>query len=332
MQFDQLKRREFITLLGGAAAWPLAARAQQQPALPVIGFLSGGAAAARGSFLTGFRTGLNETGFVEGNNVAIEYRWADGRYDRLPTLAADLVDRRVAVIFANGGSAPALAAKAATTTIPIVFETGGDPVKAGLVTSLNRPGGNVTGVSWTASALSAKRLDILHQLVPKATVVGLLMNPDYPEVNLQVHELQDAAAAIDLQTHAEMANSEGAIDTAFAAFVQQGITALFVANDPFLAGRRAQIVALSARHAIPTIYPLREDIAAGGLISYGTSLPDQFRQGGIYVGRILKGTKPADLPVTQPTAFNLVINLKTAKTLGLIIPPNIIAIADEVIE
>jgi putative tryptophan/tyrosine transport system substrate-binding protein len=247
-------------------------------------------------------------------------------------LAADLIGRRVFVIFANGGNAPALVAKAATTTIPIVFETGGDPVKAGLVDSLNRPGGNVTGVSWTASALSAKRLGILHQLVPKASVIGLLANPDYLEVTLQVHELQDAAATIGVQTDAAMANTEASIDTAFATFVQQGIAVVFVANDPFLAGRRDQIISLSARNSLPTIYPLREDVAAGGLISYETSLPDQFRQCGAYVGKILKGAKPAELPVTQPTSFRLVINLKTAKALGLPVPPTLLATADEVIE
>jgi len=267
-----MKRREFITLLGGsAAAWPLAANAQQ-PAMPVVGFLSGGTASGWQSFLTGFRGGLNQAGFAEGRNVAVEYRWAEGDYDRLPALAADLIKHGVTVIFANGGNTPALAAKAATQTIPIVFETGGDPVKAGLVASLNRPGGNVTGVSWTASALSAKRLGILHQLVPKASVVGLLVNPDYQEVNVQVRELKDAAAAIGVQTDAAMANTADSIDKAFTSFVDKRIAAVFVANDPFIAVHRAQIIALAARHAMPTIYPLREDVVAGGLISYGTSL------------------------------------------------------------
>jgi putative tryptophan/tyrosine transport system substrate-binding protein len=324
-----MRRREFIAGLGSAAAYPVAAWAQT---MPVIGFLCSGAAAGWGSFLVGFHLGLKQAGFTEGSNVAIEYRWAEGHYDRLPALAADLVNRRVTAIFATGGNTPALAAKAATTTIPIVFETGGDPVKAGIVASLNRPGGNVTGVSWTASALSAKRLGILHQLVPKVSVIGLLVNPDYPEFNLQIRDLQDAAAAIGVQTNAEMANTEGSVDTAFADFARKGVVAVLVANDPFLAGRRAQIVALAERHAIPTIYPLREDVEAGGLISYGTSLPDQSRQGGVYVGRILNGEKPADLPVTQPTSFYLIINLKTAKTLGLAIPPTLLAIADEVIE
>jgi putative tryptophan/tyrosine transport system substrate-binding protein len=326
-----MRRREFIAGLGSAAAYPVVARAQT-PTIPVIGFLSGGAAAGWGSFLAGFRSGLKQAGFTEGNNIAIEYRWAEGHYDRLPALAADLVNRRVTVIFANGGNAPALAAKAATATIPIVFETGGDPVKAGIVASLNRPGGNVTGVSWTASALSAKRLGILHQLVPNVSVIGLLLNPDYPEFNLQVRDLQDAATAIGVQTNSEIANTEGSVDTAFADFARKGILAVLVANDPFLAGRRAQIVALAERYAIPTIYPLREDVEAGGLISYGTSLPDVSRQDGVYVGRILNGEKPADLPVTQPTSFYLIINLKTAKALGLAIPPTLLAIADEVIE
>jgi putative ABC transport system substrate-binding protein len=327
-----MRRRDFINVIVGAAtAWPVAVRAQE-PSMPVIGFLSGGSAAGWESFLVGFRAGLNEIGFAEGRNVAVEYRWADGHYDQLPALAADLVNHQVKVIFANGGNAPAQSAKAATATIPIVFETGGDPVKAGLVASLNRPGANVTGVSWTASALSAKRLEILHQLVPKASLVGLLANPDYPEVALQVRDLQDAAAALGLQIHSEMANSESGINRALVNFAQQHIAALLVANDPFLAVRRAQIVALSARSSVPAIYSLREDVVAGGLISYGTSLPEQFHQAGIYVGRILKGAHPNDLPVTQPTRFNLILNLKTAKALGLVIPPSLLATADEVIE
>jgi putative ABC transport system substrate-binding protein len=328
-----MTRRELIFLFGGgvAAAWPMGAAGAQQ-ATPVIGFLSSGTPAGWGSFLTGFYAGLNEIGFIEGRNVAIEYRWAEGHYEQLPAMAADLVNRQVNVIFANGGNAPARSAKGATSSIPIVFETGGDPVKAGLVASLNRPGANVTGVSWTASALSAKRLEILHVLAPKASLVGLLANPDYPEVALQVGDLQDAAAALGLQIHSEMANSESGIDRAFVNFAQQHIAALLVANDPFLAVRRAQIVPLSEHNSVPTIYSLREDVLAGGLISYGTSLPDQFHQAGIYVGRILKGAHPNELPVTQPTRFNLVINLKTAKALGLAIPASLLATADEVIE
>jgi putative ABC transport system substrate-binding protein len=327
-----MKRREFIALLGGAAAtWPLAARAQQPP-MRVVGFLTSLTAAASAPMAAAFLQGMNESGFIEGRNVAIEYRYAEGHYDWLPALAADLVARKVDVIFANGGSAPALAAKAATATIPIVFETGGDPVKAGLVASLNRPGGNLTGVSWTASALSAKRLDLLHQLVPKASVIGLLVNPNYPEASLQVRDLKDAAGALGLQISVANADTESGVDSAIASLAQQGVGGLLVANDPFFSSRHAQIVALAARYALPASYSLREDVAAGGLISYGTSLPDQFRQGGLYTGRILKGAPPAELPVTLPTTFSLVINLKTAKALGLTIPPGILAIADEVIE
>jgi putative tryptophan/tyrosine transport system substrate-binding protein len=327
-----MKRRAFLVLLGSATVvWPPAARAQKPP-LPVIGFLSSASAEAWAPQLAGFRDGLKESGFVEGSNVLIEYRWAKGQYDRLPALAADLVDRRVNVIFATGGSAPGQSAKAATTKIPIVFESGGDPVKAGLVASLNRPGGNVTGVSWVASALGAKRLDLLHQLVPKASLIGVLVNPNYPEADFQVRELQHAAGSIGLQIHVATPNTERGIDEAFAVLVKQGVGALLVANDPFFSERRKQIVGLSTLHAIPAIYPLREDVAAGGLISYGANLPAMFREGGIYTGRILKGTNPADLPVMQPTSYSLVINLKTAQTLGLTIPPGILAIADEVIE
>jgi ABC-type uncharacterized transport system substrate-binding protein len=272
------------------------------------------------------------SGFAEGRNVAIEYRYAEGHYDRLPKLATDLVARKVDVIFANGGSAPALAAKAATSTIPIVFETGGDPVKAGLVASLNHPGGNLTGVSWTASALSAKRLDLLHQLVPKASMIGLVVNPNYPDASLQVRDLRDAASALGLQISVAYADPENGVEGAIASLARQDVGGLLVANDPFFSSQRAQIIALAARYALPASYSLREDVVSGGLISYGTSLLEQFRQGGLYTGRILKGAAPADLPVTLPTSFSLVINLKTAKTLGLGIPPGILSIADEVIE
>ena len=314
------------------AAWPLVAQAEE-PAKPVIGFLGSASAAGQGAVnVEAFRDGLNETGFVEGRNVAIEFRYAEGHYDRLPALAAELLSRKVNVIFANGGSAPALAAKAATTTIPIVFETGGDPVRAGLVASLNRPGGNVTGVSWTASALSTKRLGLLHQIVPKASTIGLMVNPNYPEAKLQVSDLQEAATALGVQIYPVDVSTEDAVDKAFAELAQRNIAALLVANDPFLASLREQLVALSKRYAMATIYPLREDAQAGGLISYGTNLPEQVRQGGIYTGRILKGAAPAELPVLQPTRFIMVINLKTAKALGLDVPPGIMAIADEVIE
>jgi ABC-type uncharacterized transport system substrate-binding protein len=323
-------RRQFILALGGMA-WPLSAYAQQS-SMRIVGFLTSLTAAASAPMAAAFVQGMNESGFSEGRNFTVEYRYAEGHYDWLPAMAADLVARRVDVIFANGGSAPALAAKAATASIPIVFETGGDPVKAGLVASLSRPGGNLTGVSWTASALSAKRLDLLHQLVPKASVIGLVVNPNYPEASLQVRDLKDAAGALGLQISVANADTENGVDAAIASLARQGVGGLLVANDPFLSSRRAEIVALAARYALPASYSLREDVLSGGLISYGTSLPEQFRQCGLYAGRILKGAAPADLPVTLPTKFDLVVNLKTAKVLGLTVPPTLLAIADEVIE
>jgi putative tryptophan/tyrosine transport system substrate-binding protein len=329
-----MRRRQFITLLGGVAAtWPRSVDAQQSPAVRTVGFLTSlPTADAAAPVSMAFVRGLNESGFIEGRNVTIEYRYAEGHYDRLPALAADLAARKVDVIFANGGSAPALAAKAATTSIPIVFETGGDPVRGGLVASLNRPGGNLTGVSWTASALNAKRLDLLHQLLPKASVIGLVVNPDYPEASLQVRDLTDAAGLLGLKISAANANTESGVDAAITSLARQGVGALLLANDPFLSSRRAQILALAERYALPASYSLREDVEAGGLVSYGTSLPEQFHQAGLYVGRILKGERPADLPVMQPTKFDLVINLKTAKALGITVPPTLLATADEVIE
>jgi putative ABC transport system substrate-binding protein len=323
-------RRHFILALGGAA-WPLPAHAQQ-PSIRVVGYLTSLTTPASVPVAAAFLQGLNESGFTEGRNVAIEYRYADGHYDALPTLAANLVARKVDVIFANGGSAPALAAKASTSIIPIVFETGGDPVKAGLVESLNRPGGNLTGVSWSASALSAKRLDLLHQLLPSASVIGLVVNPNYPEASLQVRDLENAASALGLQISVANADSESTLGAAIASLAQQNVGGLLVANDPFFSSQRSQIVALAARYALPASYSLREDVAAGGLISYGTSLLAQFHQAGVYAGRILKGALPAELPVTLPTSFNLAINLKTAKALGLTVPATLLATADEVIE
>jgi putative tryptophan/tyrosine transport system substrate-binding protein len=326
-----MRRREFITLIGGmAAGWPLVARAQQS-AMPVIGFMNGGTSKDDEYLRAAFQQGVNETGYIEGRNVTIEYRWADGHPDRLPALAADLVRRRVSMIAATSTQA-ALAAKGATTTIPIVFETAGDPIKLGLVTSLNRPDGNVTGVTQLSSELVSKRLGLLHDLIPTAMNIGLLVNPTDPRAESQIKEMQKAAQEVGLQIHVVNAGTESEFDKAFATLSQLRVDAFLVGTGNLFSSRREQIVAMAARQRLPAIYQYREYAVAGGLISYGTSITNAYRQAGIYTGRLLKGEKPADLPVLRPTKFELVINLKTAKDLGLNVPSGVLAIADEVIE
>jgi putative ABC transport system substrate-binding protein len=326
-----MRRRELITLLGGAAvAWPFALRAQQK-AMPVIGFLGSTSPGPFAPLLAAFHRGLSETGYVEGQNVGIQYRWAEGQYERLPELAADLVSRKVDVVAAASVPA-ALAAKSATSTIPIVFAGGADPVGGGLVASLARPGSNLTGFSVLAGELNPKRLELLSELVPRAGVIALLVNPSNPNAERIIRDVEKAARDKGLQLHILRASTEGEIDAAFAILVQLQAGALVVGADPFFNSRGDQLVALAARHAVPAIYFGREFAAAGGLISYGTSVTGMYRQAGAYVGRILAGAKPADLPVQQPTKFELVINLNTAKALGLTVPLSILARADEVIE
>jgi len=328
----KMKRREFITLLGGAAAaWPIAARAQQ-PAMPVIGWLSSRSPGESKHLVDAFRSGLQTLGYVEGKNVAIHFRWAEGQYDRLPAMAAELVREKVAVLATLGGEPSALAAKAATSTIPIVFNVGGDPVKAGLVASLNRPGGNATGVSLLTFAPEAKRLGLLHEVVPNTEVIGALINPNYQGAEDQWREVQDAARAIDRRVERALAASEQELEPAFEALVQKQVAALLVTADPFFNTRRDRIVALAAQFKLPTMYQFRDYAVAGGLMSYGISISDGYHQVGVYTGQVLKGAKPADLPIQQSIRFEFVINTKTAKALGLSIPDKLLALADEVVE
>ncbi len=327
-----MRRREFIGLLGGGATWPLTARAQQRP-MPVIGWLHSATPAGYAQMMTAaFRQGLSEGGYTEGRNVSIEYRWAENQIERLPALAADLARHQVSVIAACGSPTSALAAKSVTTSIPIIFENGGDPVQLGLVASLSRPGGNVTGATNFSAELVTKRLGLLRELVPSATSVAVLVNPTRPGVDAQLAQVQEAARALGLPLHILKAGNQRDFDAVFLTLVELRAGALVIAADALFADRRDQIVDLARRYSVPTIYEVREFVAAGGLMSYGTSLPDVYRHVGILAGRILKGEKPTDLPVTQPTKFELVINLKTAKELGLTIPAGVLAIADEVIE
>jgi putative ABC transport system substrate-binding protein len=326
-----MKRREFITLLGGAAAaWPLTARAQQ-PTMPVIGILIGGWAESFAPFEPAFRKGLSEAGFPNNSNVAFAFRTANGQVGRLPDLAADLIGLRPTVI-ATQTLPAALAAKAATATIPVVFVIGEDPVKVGLVGSFSRPGGNLTGITNFMNVLGAKRLEVVSEVVPTALVLGLLVNPTNPNAEADIRDLQAAAQALGRRLQVLTARADHELETAFAATVEQKVGALFINIDSFLFDRRQQIAALAARYKVPTIHPFREYVAAGGLMSYGASFVDAWRQSGVYVGRIIKGAKPADLPVLQPTKFDLAINLRTAKALGLDVPPTLLARADEVIE
>jgi putative tryptophan/tyrosine transport system substrate-binding protein len=327
-----VNRRAFISLIGGtAAAWPLVVHAQQ-PTVQLVGWLSARSPREAESVLQAFLQGLGEVGYFEGKNVTIEYRWAEGHYDRLPALAAELVQQQVAVIAATGGEPSPLAAKAATTSIPIVFTAGGDPVEAGLVASLNQPGGNVTGTTIMGIEMGPKRLDLVRQLVPNATSVAMLVNPKFPLGSTEARDVQGATRSLGMRFHVLFASTEGEIDAAFADIVRQKTDLLIIATDPFLLGQRGQIVGLAARYAVPTMYFLREFVEAGGLMSYGPDIANGYRQAGVYTGRILSGAKPATLPVWRPTHFLLILNLKTAKALGLDVSDRLLALADEVIE
>jgi len=326
-----MRRRDFVTLIGGAASWPLASRAQQ-PSMPVVGFLSARSPAEAASVLAAFRQGLAETGYFEGKNVTIEYRWAEGHYDRLPALAEELVRRGVAVIAATGGEPSPMAAKAATATLPIVFTVGSDPVEMGLVASLSRPGGNLTGTTIMGVDLGPKRLDLIRQLVPKALRIAILSNPTFPMASAEVREVEDAALRLAIEVNVWNASTESEIDEAFADLARHRPDALIIGTDPFLLGQRDQLARLAARHAIPTVYFLREFVESGGLMSYGPDIRRGYRQAGVYTGYILGGKKPAELPVLRPTSFLLSINLETAKALGIALPATLLAVADEVIE
>lgn len=325
-----MRRRGFIFLFGGGLAWPFAARGQ--PAIPVVGVLNGQSRAEVADYLAAFHQALSTAGYVEGQTVAIEYRWAEGQRETFPALAADLVRRQVNVIFSSGGTPMTLAAKVATSTIPIVFAMGGDPVALGVVASLNRPGGNATGSCYFFNVLGAKRLELMHRIAPSATVIGYLVNPTNPSIEAESQDMHAAARSLGLELRVQKARNEGEIEAAFAAFVQQRVDAVVAAADVQFTVHRAQLAALAVRHRLPTNFHAREIVQAGGLMCYGPSQKDAYRQAGVYTGRILKGENPADLPVQQATAFELVVNLKTAKALGLEVPPGVLAIADQVIE
>jgi putative tryptophan/tyrosine transport system substrate-binding protein len=327
-----MKRRSFIALLAGAVTFGLRIAHAQQQVLPSVGFIHSASPDYFAPFVGSFHEGLKEAGYVEGQNVTIERRWAEGHYERLPALVADLLSRNVSIIFAAGGTDPAKAAKAATSTTPIVFVSAADPVRTGLVESLNRPGGNVTGVSLLASSLDGKKLDLLRELAPKAAVFATLLNPAYPDAKLQADQFQAAASQLGVHPIVLSATTDAEIEGAFATLERQHVGAIVLGNDPFFGGKRGLLIELAARYAVPMMYWQREFATSGGLISYGPSFADGYRQAGVYVGRVLKGEKPADLPIVQPTKFEMVVNLKTAKAMGLNVPPNLLALADEVIE